>query len=108
MPNGSPSAFAAVVRDLRDRLNLSQEKFAAQLRVSLPTVSRWEKGKTEPDGAVRHAVAEFVKSLGPEFADLYARLTGKEAEAARTAPEPPVRRGRRKRAAEPPAPFSNG
>jgi len=104
MPNGSPSAFAAVVRDLRDRLNLSQEKFAAQLRVSLPTVSRWEKGKTEPDGAVRHAVAEFVKSLGPEFADLYARLTGKEAEAVPVAPAPPVRRGRRKPAAEPKSP----
>jgi type I restriction enzyme M protein len=107
MPNGSPSAFAAVVRDLRDRLNLSQEKFAAQLRVSLPTVSRWEKGKTEPDGAVRHAVTEFVKSLGPQFADLHARLTGKEAEVARTAPAPPVRRGRRKQAAEP-APSANG
>ncbi|GIU75770.1 MAG: DNA methyltransferase [Bryobacteraceae bacterium] len=105
MPNGSPSAFAAVVRDIRDRLNLSQEKFAAQLRVSLPTVNRWEKGKTEPDGAVRHAVTEFVKSLGPEFADLYARLTGKEA--VHVAPAPPVRRGRRKRAAEPAAP-SNG
>jgi type I restriction enzyme M protein len=107
MPNGSPSAFAAVVRDLRDRLNLSQEKFAAQLRVSLPTVSRWEKGKSEPDGAVRHAVTEFVKSLGPEFADLYARLSGKEIGATLIPPAPPVRRGRRKQAAEP-APPTNG
>jgi type I restriction enzyme M protein len=107
MPSGSPSAFADVVRDLRDRLNLSQEKFAAQLRVSLPTVSRWEKGKTEPDGAVRHAVTEFVKSLGPEFADLHARLIGKEFEATHAAPPAPVRRGRRRKAAEP-APPANG
>ncbi len=98
--------FASAIRELRSRLGLSQEKLAVQLRVSFPTVNRWEKGKTEPDGAVRHAVTEFVKSLGPEFADLHARLTGKEAEAARTAPAPPVRRGRRKQAAEPPPPAN--
>ncbi len=100
--------FASAIRELRSRLGLSQEKLAVQLRVSFPTVNRWEKGKTEPDGAVRHAVTEFVKSLGPEFSDLYARLTGKESEAAVTAPAVPVRRGRRKRAAEPPAPSNNG
>ena len=99
--------FARAIRELRSRLGLSQEKLAAQLRVSFATVNRWEKGKTEPDGAVRHAVTEFVKSLGPEFADLHARLTGKEAEAARTAPAPPARRGRRKQAAEP-SPSANG
>jgi len=99
--------FASAIRELRSRLGLSQEKLAVQLRVSFPTVNRWEKGKTEPDGAVRHAVTEFVKSLGPEFADLHARLTGKEAEAARTAPAQPVRRGRRKQAAEP-SPSANG
>ena len=99
--------FARAIRELRSRLGLSQEKLAVQLRVSFPTVNRWEKGKTEPDGAVRHAVTEFVKSLGPEFADLHARLTGKEAEAARTAPAPPARRGRRKQAAEP-SPSANG
>jgi len=101
-------SFASTIREIRGRLGISQEKLAARLRVSFPTVSRWEKGKTEPDGAVRHAVTEFVKSLGPEFADLYARLTGKEVEAAHAAPAPPVRRGRRKRTAEPPAPSSNG
>lgn len=109
MSKGPPVAFATVVRDLRQRLNLSQEKFAAQIRVSLPTVSRWEKGKTEPDGAVRHAVTEFVKSLGPDFADLYARLAGDDVEAVRVAPARLARRGRRKQAPEsaPPA-NSNG
>jgi len=109
MSKGPPVAFATLVRDLRQRLNLSQEKFAAQLRVSLPTVSRWEKGKTEPDGAVRHAVTEFVKSLGPDFTDLYARLAGDDVEAVRVAPARPARRGRRKQVPEsvPPA-NSNG
>ncbi|GIW56741.1 MAG: DNA methyltransferase [Nitrospiraceae bacterium] len=106
MPKGSPVAFATVIRDLRYRLNLSQEKFAAQLRVSLPTVSRWEKGKTEPDGAVRHAVTEYVKSLGSDFADLYARLAGDDVEAGRVAPARPARRGRRKPAAESAAPAN--
>ena len=41
--------FPELIRELRSRLGLSQEKLAAQLRVSFPTVNRWEKGKNRPD-----------------------------------------------------------
>ena len=59
--------FPELIRELRSRLGLSQEKLAAQFRVSFPTVSRWEKGKNQPDDAVRHSIAQFIESLGPEF-----------------------------------------
>lgn len=36
------------ILELRTRLGLSQEKFAYKLGVSVPTVSRWERGKYKP------------------------------------------------------------
>jgi type I restriction enzyme M protein len=94
--------FPELIRELRRRCGLSQERLAAQLRVSFPTVNRWEKGKNQPDGAVRHSIAQFIESLGPEFEDLHARITG-EADVAVSpgeAPVKPMRRGRRKKAAD--------
>jgi type I restriction enzyme M protein len=92
--------FPELIRELRSRLGLSQEKLAAQLRVSFPTVNRWEKGRNQPDGAVRHSIAQFIESLGPEFEDLHARITGEADVAASSgeAPVAPFRRGRRKKA----------
>jgi type I restriction enzyme M protein len=60
-----------LIRELRERLGLSQERLAARLRVSLPTINRWEKGRTKPDPLALHAIEQFVRSLGPEYADLY-------------------------------------
>src|ERR1019366_7479779 len=89
---------------------LSQEKLAAQFRVSFPTVSRWEKGKNQPDDAVRHSIAQFIESLGPEFEDLHARITS-EADVASPsgeAPVAPIRRGRRKKATSEDSVNGNG
>lgn len=60
-----------LIKELRDRLGLTQEKFAAQLKVSLPTVNRWEKGKTKPDPLALHVLQQFMRQLGPDYADLY-------------------------------------
>lgn len=57
--------------ELRKRLGLSQEKFAARLKVSLPTINRWEKGKTKLNTLALHAIEKLVQELGPEYADLY-------------------------------------
>jgi type I restriction enzyme M protein len=94
--------FPELIRELRSRLGLSQEKLAAQLRVSFPTVNRWEKGKNRPDNAVRHSIGQFIESLGPDFQDLHARLIGVEAvvESAAETPVEPMRRGRRKKVAD--------
>jgi type I restriction enzyme M protein len=103
--------FPELIRELRSRLGLSQEKLAAQLRVSFPTVNRWEKGKNRPDNAVRHSIGQFIESLGPNFQDLHTRLMGVDgvAEAAAETPVEPMRRGRRKKVAdENGAPKGNG
>ncbi len=39
---------AGSVRVLRQRLGMSQEKFAAEIGVSFSTVSRWENAHHEP------------------------------------------------------------
>src|SRR5262249_22434859 len=90
----SSDDFSSLIRDLRTRLGISQEKLATQLRVSFPTVNRWEKGKTEPDGAVRHLISEFIKSLGSNFEDLQARVAAEQASASVTVGGAPSRRSR--------------
>lgn len=37
-----------LIRELRQTLRLTQEKFAAQLGVSFPTINRWENGHATP------------------------------------------------------------
>lgn len=66
----------SLIKALRSRLGLSQEKLAARLGVSLPTISRWEKGKAKPDILALRAVERFVQGLGPEHSDLYKRYFG--------------------------------
>lgn len=75
------SGLPRLLREIRDRLDLSQEKLAAALRVSLPTINRWEKGKTKPDGLALHALQQFVRQLGPEYGDLYEGFFGEEGRA---------------------------
>src|SRR6266849_2713912 len=104
-------AFPDLIRELRTRLGLSQEKLAAQLRVSFPTVNRWEKGKNQPDAAVRHSIGQLIQSLGPDFKDLYDRLMGENGAPEYSSPSPavPARRGRRKKTTdEEVAPNGNG
>ena len=44
---------AAWTRDLRARLHLTQDTFAARLGVPVATVRNWEQGKRQPRGAAR-------------------------------------------------------
>jgi len=36
------------IKELRERLELTQERFAARLGVTVSTVNRWENGKSQP------------------------------------------------------------
>ena len=63
--------FSSLIIELRQRLGFSQEKLAARLRVSLPTINRWEKEKTYPDTLALHTTEEFVRKLGPKYRDLH-------------------------------------
>lgn len=42
------SEFGALVKELRERLHLTQEAMAESLGVSFATVNRWENGWTVP------------------------------------------------------------
>ncbi len=48
MPVIDQSELAHLVRETRQRLRLSQVKFAATLGVSFQSVNRWENGRTKP------------------------------------------------------------
>ena len=48
--------ISKVVKELRNKLNLSQEELAARLGVSFATVNRWENEKIVPRGKARKAI----------------------------------------------------
>ena len=48
MPETRPREIAKLIRETRQRLGLSQEKFARKLGVSFQSVNRWENGRTKP------------------------------------------------------------
>ncbi|MGL5805638.1 MAG: helix-turn-helix domain-containing protein [Xenococcaceae cyanobacterium] len=41
-------AVGQLIRELRQTLKLTQEKFATQLGVTFPTINRWENGHANP------------------------------------------------------------
>ena len=45
-----PQYGAGRIREIRNRMELSQPVFAAALNVSPDTIRAWEQGKREPDG----------------------------------------------------------
>lgn len=44
-----PPVTAALVRDTRERLDMSQRVFAERLRVNPRTLERWEQGRSKPN-----------------------------------------------------------
>lgn len=59
-----------LVRELRQRTGLSQEKFAARLGVTFPTISRWENGRARPSPLALKQVEELLRSMGKRGEDL--------------------------------------
>ncbi len=56
--------FAALVRELREHLGLTQEQLAQQLGVSFSTINVWENGKRAPLPFLRRRILEMVKDAG--------------------------------------------
>lgn len=59
-----PTFDAARIRDIRDRMELSQPVFAAALNVSPETVRAWEQGKREPEGPTLRLLEVAERSPG--------------------------------------------
>ncbi|MBW4426711.1 MAG: helix-turn-helix domain-containing protein [Nostoc desertorum CM1-VF14] len=53
-----------LIRELRQHLALSQEKFAAKLGVSMRTVNRWENGSTVPSQMALKLIQEMLQKMG--------------------------------------------
>lgn len=69
---------AALIREVRGRLGLTQEKFAARLGVTLPTINRWENGRTKPSPLAIRTLRELVAGMGDDAKDLLARFSSDE------------------------------
>jgi len=59
-----------LILDLRERTGLTQEKFAARLGVTFPTINRWENGHTKPSPLALKQVEALLRELGEEGKDL--------------------------------------
>jgi len=67
------NGMASLIRELRKRLDLTQEKFAARLGVTFPTINRWENGRTAPSPLAKQRIQELLRSMGRDGVDLLAR-----------------------------------
>ena len=51
--------FSQTVKEIRTKLNMSQEQLARELHVSFATVNRWENGKNRPNMLAKKALYNF-------------------------------------------------
>lgn len=64
-----PPVTAALVRDTRERLKMSQGVFARKLRINRRTLERWEQGRSQPNDQ-----AAALILLVRRFPDTFDRL----------------------------------
>ncbi|MFO7766485.1 MAG: helix-turn-helix transcriptional regulator [Pelovirga sp.] len=57
-------SMARLVRELRELTGLTQEKFAARLGVTFPTINRWENGRAKPSPLALEKIESLLCSLG--------------------------------------------
>ena len=62
-----------LIRELRERTGLTQEKFAAKLGVTFPTINRWENGRAKPSPLAMQKIEELLRSMGDNGVDLIKR-----------------------------------
>ncbi|MEH2184552.1 helix-turn-helix domain-containing protein [Nostoc sp.] len=61
---------AALVRETRQRLELSQVKFAEKLGVSFQSINRWENGRTKPMPIALKQIEYLLHQMGETGKDL--------------------------------------
>ena len=62
--SSTPSTIESILRGIRSRLNLTQERLAERLGVSVATVNRWEGGATTPQKAARKVILALAEEAG--------------------------------------------
>ena len=64
---------ACLIRELRSRLGLTQEKMAVRLGVTYPTINRWENGRAKPSPLALKQIENLLATLGQDGQDLRSR-----------------------------------
>ena len=62
--------ISRLVRDLRERTGITQEKFVAKLGVTSPTINRWENGRAKPSPLALKQIEDLARGLGERGEDL--------------------------------------
>ena len=70
--------ISRLVRELRERTGLTQEKFAAKLGVTYPTINRWENGRAKPSPLALKQIEDLLRDLGERGNDLLQEYFGGE------------------------------
>ncbi|WP_088889030.1 helix-turn-helix domain-containing protein [Leptolyngbya ohadii] len=65
--------FSTLISILRQRLDLSQERLAAQLGVSFQTINRWENQRVSPSPNAVRLIKQRLIQMGAEGEDLLAK-----------------------------------
>jgi transcriptional regulator with XRE-family HTH domain len=61
MPKTEDNDLAKRIRDLRSKLGMTQEQFAAKVGVTFSTVNRWESGKSKPSPLAMRQIEELME-----------------------------------------------
>ena len=72
-------SMARLVRELRELTGLTQEKFAAKLGVTFPTITRWENDRAKPSPLALEKIESLLRSLGDKGEALHKTYFGKDA-----------------------------
>lgn len=72
-------SMAKLVRELRELTGLTQEKFAAKLGVTFPTINRWENDRAKPSPLALEKIESLLRRLGDKGKALHRTYFGKEA-----------------------------
>jgi putative transcriptional regulator len=61
--------IASWIRRLRAHTGLTQEKFAAKLGVTFPTINRWENQRSSPSPLALRQLENLAREVGLEASD---------------------------------------
>ncbi len=70
--------ISRLIRELRGRTGLTQEKFAAKLYVTYPTINRWENGHAKPSPLALKQIESLLRDLEEKGRDLLDEFFGEK------------------------------
>ena len=56
--------YQKAVKELRDKLIMTQQEFAQLLGVSFASINRWETGANKPTTIIKRKIVELCKTKG--------------------------------------------